>query len=149
LPTSYTNPVLDRDFPDPNVIRAGDGCCYCYATQGLGERPVVNIQVARSRDMVAWEYLGEALPQRPPWAQTTQMLWAPHVVEHGGVYVMAYSAAPDDPPYPPPPDDPALCLGAQGRRERSYLAVWARPRTPRCDGSQPQPHQRPIPPTTA
>jgi arabinan endo-1,5-alpha-L-arabinosidase len=38
------------------------------------------------------------------------MLWAPHVVEHGDRYVMAYSAAPDDPPYPAPPDDPALCL---------------------------------------
>ncbi len=111
MPKGYTNPVLDRDFPDPNVIRAADGWCYGYATQALGERPVVNIQVARSRDMVGWEYLGEALPQRPPWARTTQMLWAPHVIEHGGVYVMAYSAAPDDPPYPAPPDDPALCLG--------------------------------------
>ncbi len=34
---------------------------------------------------------------------------------------------------------------AQGRRERSYRAVWARPRTQRCDGSQPQPRRRPIP----
>jgi arabinan endo-1,5-alpha-L-arabinosidase len=110
-PTTYRNPVLDRDFPDPNVIRASDGWCYAYATQGLGERPVVNIQVARSRDVVTWEYLGEALPERPPWARTTQMLWAPHVVEHDGVFVMAYSAAPDDPPYQAPPDDPALCLG--------------------------------------
>jgi arabinan endo-1,5-alpha-L-arabinosidase len=39
------------------------------------------------------------------------MVWAPHVVEHGGAYVMAYSAAPDDPPHPAPPDDPAVCLG--------------------------------------
>ncbi len=29
---------------------------------------------------------------------------------------------------------------AQGRRERSYWSVWARPRTMRCDGSRPQPH---------
>lgn len=109
VPT-YINPVLDRDFPDPNAIRAADGWWYAYATQGLAEDPVVNIQVARSRDLVAWEYLGEALPQRPPWAQSTQMLWAPHVVEHGSRYVMAYSAAPDDPPYAASPDDPALCL---------------------------------------
>ena len=36
---------------------------------------------------------------------------------------------------------------AQGRRERAYRVVWARPRTKRCDGSQP--HQHPIPPPTA
>src|SRR4051794_60623 len=109
--TVYTNPVLDRDFPDPNVIRASDGWWYAYATQGLGERPVINIQVARSSDLVRWEYLGEALPCPPAWARTTQMFWAPHVVEHRGVFVMAYSAAPDEPPYPAPPDDPAVCLG--------------------------------------
>src|SRR5881392_1045275 len=34
---------------------------------------------------------------------------------------------------------------AQGRRERSYLVVWARPRTSRCDGSQPQPTSEPNP----
>ncbi|HET7171767.1 MAG TPA: family 43 glycosylhydrolase [Gaiellales bacterium] len=58
----------------------------------------MNIQVARSRDLVAWEYLGEALPELPPWAETTQMLWAPHVVERGGAFLMAYPAAPDHPP---------------------------------------------------
>ena len=33
-PASYTNPVLDRDFPDPAVLRAPDGLYYAYATQG-------------------------------------------------------------------------------------------------------------------
>jgi arabinan endo-1,5-alpha-L-arabinosidase len=128
MPTTYTNPVLDRDFPDPNVIRAADGWCYAYATQGLGDDPVINIQVARSRDMVAWEHLGDALPERPAWAQTTQMLWAPDVTQHEGAYVMAYSAAPDDPPYPAPPDDPALCLA---------MAVAESPAGPFRDLGQP------------
>jgi arabinan endo-1,5-alpha-L-arabinosidase len=110
MPTTYVNPVLDRDFPDPNVIRASDGWCYAYATQGLGEDPPVTIQAARSRDMVSWDYLGEVLPERPAWARSTQMFWAPHVVEHDGAYVMAYSAAPDEPEVPGPTDDPTIGL---------------------------------------
>src|SRR6185437_13804321 len=39
---------------------------------------------------------------------------------------------------------------AQGRRERSYLFVWARPRTPRCDGrsatNPPPDHRRSVRP---
>jgi arabinan endo-1,5-alpha-L-arabinosidase len=32
-PATYTNPVLDCDFPDPAVILAPDGFYYAYATQ--------------------------------------------------------------------------------------------------------------------
>jgi arabinan endo-1,5-alpha-L-arabinosidase len=105
--SEYRNPVLDREFPDPNVIRASDGWCYAYATQA----PPVNVQLARSRDMVRWEHLGDAMPQKPVWAQTTQMFWAPHVVEHGGTFFMYFTASPDDPQFPGPPDDPTVCLG--------------------------------------
>jgi len=96
-PTVYANPVLDRDFPDPVVLPAADGTWYAYATQTITEDGGdVNIQVARSPDLVTWEWLGEALPVKPPWASTTQDFWAPHVVERDGRYVMYYSADPDD-----------------------------------------------------
>ena len=45
---SYTNPVLDKDFPDPAVIHAPDGLYYAYATQTLRDGQWINIQVARS-----------------------------------------------------------------------------------------------------
>jgi arabinan endo-1,5-alpha-L-arabinosidase len=87
----YTNPVLDSDFPDPAVLRAADGFFYAYATQGNG----ANIQVARSRDLVSWERLSDALPTKAQWASKTQDYWAPHVSEHRGRYYLYYSAKPD------------------------------------------------------
>ena len=92
---SYSNPVLDEDFPDPAVLRAQDGFYYAYATQSEHGGVSLNIQVARSRDLVSWERLGDALPVKPGWASRTQDFWAPHVAEHGGRYYLYYSAKPD------------------------------------------------------
>ena len=66
-PGSYVNPVLDEDFPDPAVILAPDGYYYAYATQTLREREWINVQVARSKDLVDWAHLGDALPEKPVW----------------------------------------------------------------------------------
>ncbi|UOG75626.1 glycoside hydrolase family 43 protein [Hymenobacter tibetensis] len=103
MPTSfYTNPIWDDDFPDPTIIRASDGWYYAYGTQTKRHGAILNIQVARSSDLVQWDYLGEALPMKPVWASNTQKLWAPHVSEHEGRYYLYYSALPDD--------DEGLCL---------------------------------------
>src|SRR5689334_695544 len=91
----YTNPVLDMDFPDPAVILAPDGFYYAYATQTLREGQWINIQVARSHDLVHWEQLGDALPEKPGWAQNTQDFWAPSVIYDGTTWFMYYSATPD------------------------------------------------------
>lgn len=91
----YTNPVLDCDFPDPAIIRAPDGYYYAYATQTLRDGEWVNIQVARSANLVDWTFLGDALPQKPNWAKTTQDFWAPSVIFDGTTYFMYYSATPD------------------------------------------------------
>ena len=91
----YENPVLDSNFPDPAVLRASDGFYYVYATQGEQDGRMRNIQVARSRDLVRWERLGDALPVKPAWASRTQDFWAPHVAEHDGRYYLYYSAKPD------------------------------------------------------
>src|SRR4051794_1012514 len=91
----YQNPVIDADFPDPAVLRAADGFYYVYATQSAHDGHMLNIQMARSPDLVHWQILGDALPARPVWASRTQDFWAPHVVVHGGVYYLYYSARPD------------------------------------------------------
>jgi arabinan endo-1,5-alpha-L-arabinosidase len=93
--STYTNPVLDVDFPDPTVIRASDGMFYAYATQGERDGTPVNIQVARSADLARWERIGDALPVKPGWASRTQDFWAPHVSEHDGTFYLYYSAKPD------------------------------------------------------
>ena len=92
---TYANPVLDCDFPDPAVIRAPDGFYYAYATQSQRGGEWINIQVARSPDLIHWEQLGDALPQKPDWASATQDFWAPYVLRDGDRYLMYYSATHD------------------------------------------------------
>jgi arabinan endo-1,5-alpha-L-arabinosidase len=92
---TYVNPVLDEDFPDPALILAPDGFYYAYATQSLRGDGWINIQVARSTDLVHWQQLGDALPDKPTWARTTQDFWAPSVIFDGTTYFMYYSATPD------------------------------------------------------
>jgi arabinan endo-1,5-alpha-L-arabinosidase len=91
----YVNPILDSDFPDPAVIHAPDGFYYAYATQTLRDGKWINIQLARSADLIHWDFLGDALPEKPDWAQETQDFWAPSVIFDGSTYFMYYSATPD------------------------------------------------------
>ena len=92
----YANPVIDHDFPDPAVIRAGDGYYYAYATQSPGtDGTFRNIAAARSRDLVHWTELPDALPAKPTWASKTQDFWAPHVIADRDRYILYYSAKPD------------------------------------------------------
>jgi arabinan endo-1,5-alpha-L-arabinosidase len=119
---TYQNPVLDADFPDPSVLRAPDGYYYAYATQTKREGKILNFQVARSLDLITWEYLGEALPEKPTWAANSQRFWAPDVSRHpDGRYLMYYSAQPNDP-------EVGLDLG---------VAIAERPEGPFRDMGQP------------
>jgi arabinan endo-1,5-alpha-L-arabinosidase len=122
---TYTNPVLDVDFPDPTVIRASDGLYYAYGTQGDRDGTMLNIQVARSRDLVQWERIGDALPAKPRWAGATQDFWAPHVSEHGGTFYLYFSAKPDAAVQD---TSRGLCLA---------VATAARPEGPFTDVGQP------------
>ena len=93
--TTYLNPVLNEDFPDPTIIRTADGWYYAYGTQTKRHGVIVNLQIARSQDLTHWEHLGEGLPEKPVWAATTQRIWAPHVSEFQGIFYLYYSAQPD------------------------------------------------------
>ena len=93
--TASDNPAIDANFPDPAAIRAADGYYYVYATQGEVGGKMHNIQIARSRDLTAWERSGDALPVKPAWASQTQDFWAPHVSFHKGRYYLYYSTKPD------------------------------------------------------
>ncbi len=88
-PATFTNPVLDQDFPDPDVVQVGN-VYYAYATNGNN----INIQVARSTDLVHWELLEDALPELPAWAvQKFGWAWAPEVFSPSeNQYVMYFTA---------------------------------------------------------
>lgn len=87
------NPVLDRDFPDPDVLEV-DGTYYAYGTNTA----TLNVQVATSTDLETWEPLAEdALPELPSWVIPGKT-WAPEVTEFGpGQYVMYPTATNFDP----------------------------------------------------
>ncbi len=108
-PLTYVNPVWNADFADPTLLLARDGYYYAYGTQTRHAGKLLNIQVARSPDLVHWMLLGDALPVKPNWARTTNSFWAPHVSEVGGTYYLYFSAKPDA-----AVTDPAagLCLAA-------------------------------------
>ncbi len=91
------NPVMDIDFPDPTVINV-QGIFYAYATQAAYNGKMINIQVASSADMVTWKYMGDALPQKPGWANHTQDFWAPHVLYDSTIkkFVMFFCAESND-----------------------------------------------------
>jgi arabinan endo-1,5-alpha-L-arabinosidase len=103
---TYANPVLDSDFPDPTVIRAPDGFYYGYATQTKRGGAWINLQLAQSKDLTHWRYLGDALPVKPAWASQTQDFWAPHVSREGKRYILYFSAKPDT-----SDERHGLCLG--------------------------------------
>ncbi|HUS16133.1 MAG TPA: glycoside hydrolase family 43 protein, partial [Chloroflexia bacterium] len=86
--TSFQNPVLRTDFPDPFVLNV-KGTYYAYATNASGK----NIQTARSSDLVHWTLGGDAMPAVPVWAKPGGgHVWAPEVIAVGDQYVMYYTA---------------------------------------------------------
>jgi arabinan endo-1,5-alpha-L-arabinosidase len=135
-PGTYTNPVFDEDFPDPTVIDTGDGWFYAYATQtDLGGR-ALNIQTARTRDLVRWERVGDALPVKPGWASRTQDFWAPDVHRRGRTFYMYFSAQLD----PEPAKQFRKEQGAEKSEEGVFclgVATSARPEGPFRDSGRP------------
>lgn len=81
-------PVLNIDFPDPEILRVND-TYYAFATISGGK----NIQAAQSKNLVEWEVLPDALPQVPAWALKGDT-WAPDVslTEDGKTYIMYFVA---------------------------------------------------------
>ena len=98
--TRYTNAVSDTfadTFADPSVIRGKDGWWYSYGTtdplrEGEGTRHL--LPVSRSRDLVAWEFVGDAFTETtlPTWADTSRgaALWAPDIRYVDGEYRLYY-----------------------------------------------------------
>ena len=89
-PDEFRNPVINLDFPDPDILKVGD-TYYAYSTNSGS----TNIQMARSQDLVHWEFLNGALPALPLWAKPQAGLtWAPDVTtgRDGSSYVMYFTS---------------------------------------------------------
>mgnify|MGYP003575252839 CR=1 FL=1 len=88
--SKLVNPVFNVNFPDPTVIRVAD-TYYAYATNGAINGRSYHIPVAVSTDLQNWKVVGDALSQKPTWADKD--FWAPHVLYDAAIkkYVMFYS----------------------------------------------------------
>jgi arabinan endo-1,5-alpha-L-arabinosidase len=91
MPT-HVNPAISTDFPDPSILLAPDGLYYAYGTQNLEGDTPINVQTARSANLVTWELLPDAMPTKPKWASATQDFWAPQVLEDHGTFYLYFSA---------------------------------------------------------
>ncbi len=80
---SYTNPLYDRDYPDPSgVYDPIQRAWFLYATGG---------RILKSTDGVTFTPVAYAFQSIPAWGTPGAGLWAPEVQYIGGQYVMYYS----------------------------------------------------------
>lgn len=89
--TTYTNPVIDADWPDPDVVRVGDD--YFLVASSFNRAP--GLPVLHSRDLVTWEHVTNALPALPPHDHYNlprhgSGVWAPSLRHHDGTFYLTY-----------------------------------------------------------
>jgi arabinan endo-1,5-alpha-L-arabinosidase len=93
-PVASPAPVIDQDFPDPDLLKVG-GTYYAYATQPKDGSS--NLQLATSADLKSWVVASrDPLPKLPAWA-TNGRTWAPDVSAAGSGFVMYFTAHSIDP----------------------------------------------------
>jgi hypothetical protein len=86
-----SNPVLNADWPDPDVIRVGDE--FWMITSSFNRTP--GLPVLRSTNLVDWEHVTNALPALPPvehfrLPRRGGGVWAPSLREHAGTFYIVY-----------------------------------------------------------
>ncbi|MEU0225971.1 family 43 glycosylhydrolase [Streptomyces sp. NPDC006284] len=82
---TYTNPVLNADWSDPDVVRVGDD--FYLTASSFGRAP--GLPLLHSRDLVNWTLVGHALARlEPPRAFAVPRhdcgVWAPSLRHHAG-----------------------------------------------------------------
>jgi arabinan endo-1,5-alpha-L-arabinosidase len=88
---NYCNPVHDRYFADPFVLRVGDG----YVAWGTGPTGDDRaFPVLTSPDLVTWTAVGGAMERLPD--EFGDEYWAPEVIEQDGRWWLYYSVGHGD-----------------------------------------------------
>jgi len=92
---TYTNPVINADFSDPDVIRVGQKY-YMVAS----DFHFMGMQVLESEDMVNWRYISQIYDKinEPGWDQNQHYAggsWAPAIRYHDGLFYVFF-CTPDE-----------------------------------------------------
>lgn len=82
--STYNNPVLAGDYPDPSVIRVGKDFWATATSSEWGPQ----FPLLHSRDLVNWEIAGVVFSKRPAWAVGN--FWAPEISQDRGRYFIYY-----------------------------------------------------------
>ena len=87
----YTNPIIDADYSDPDVIRVGDD----FYLTASSFNCVPGLPILHSKDLVNWKIIGHALQQQPPLdvfarPQHGNGVWAPSIRFHAGYFYIFY-----------------------------------------------------------
>jgi beta-xylosidase len=87
---TFTNPVLNGDYPDPDIIRVGKD--FYLATTTFVSVP--GLEILHSKDLINWDIVGYALPTldfHPRYnliggSEYAQGVWAPCLRYHNGTF---------------------------------------------------------------
>ena len=86
MPTTYHNPVIKGDIPDPSMI------CFngVYYAAGTSSEWAPHYPLFKSVDMVNWEPCGHIFDKKPEWTKSS--FWAPELYVHNGKVYAYYTA---------------------------------------------------------
>ena len=90
---TYTNPVLNADYSDPDVCAVGED--YYLTASSFAHIP--GLPILHSRDLVNWELIGHALQSQFPDIKAPEHgkgVWAPSIRHHNGEFYI-YWGDPD------------------------------------------------------
>jgi len=113
LDSSYTNPVIHKDYSDPDVIRVND--TYIMTASSFNHTPGLPILI--SKDLVHWTLVSHALQKLVPedYFKTVRHgcgVWAPAIRFHNNEYYIYY----------PDPD-----YGIYVVKAKNYIGPWSEP----------------------
>jgi beta-xylosidase len=87
---TYSNPIIQADYSDPDVIRVGDD--FYLISSSFSQAP--GVPVLHSRNLVNWQIIGYAVPHLPDsiydLPQPGRGIWAPALRYHNGEYWVYY-----------------------------------------------------------
>ena len=82
--STYENPALAGDYPDPSVIRVGTN----YWAVATSSEWAPEFPILFSTDLVNWKIVGAVFQKRPEWSVGNY--WAPEISYDRGKYFVYY-----------------------------------------------------------
>ena len=88
---TYSNPIIDADYSDPDVIRVGDD----FYLTASSFNSIPGLPILHSKDLVNWKIIGHALQRQIPEdvfarPQHGNGVWAPSIRFHNNYFYIFY-----------------------------------------------------------